>query len=169
VNRVTDDVKHDVKKQSPAGAVAENQALPGPKGERMIDDMRDYMEKRERERQERAENSWKTMFRLLKQGGYTKVQVSYDGYSDAGQVEKVTFYQDGEAVEDQQVPQEVEDAVIRYIYDELPGGWETNAGSFGFATIYPASEYVHFDHTNRHQANRFGVGEPGPEVPEWDR
>jgi hypothetical protein len=76
------------------------------------------------------------LHRSLTQLGVTGVTARFDGSGDSGQIEAFTV--EPETVVLGALEEELED----FLVEQLPGGWEINAGSFGEFTVDMAAGAV---------------------------
>lgn len=90
-----------------------------------------------------------------KKAGVATVKVSYSGGSDEGWVDRAELFDsNGEKVENSELSELVEE----FVYDNLPGGWEINEGSYGdveFDIAGGKAKFNHFEYVE--QNNPFEV------------
>ena len=77
---------------------------------------------------------------LLAQAGITHLTARFDGFGDSGQIETITAEPEGIEISDE-LSQKLDD----FLLEQLPGGWEINAGSFGEFDIDVHEETVTVD------------------------
>lgn len=117
----------------------------------------------------------RALFEAMIAGSVTRVEVSFDGYGDSGQVENVTA-QAGDAVVD--LPQRevilaralsgkaeperqtssLADAIEQLVYDlleETHGGWENDVGAFGDVIFDAATQSITLDYNERFESSEY--------------
>jgi hypothetical protein len=72
-------------------------------------------------KKERAEQTHRKVFDLLKGGGYERVEVEYEGDRELYWVEEMRFYKAGAEVDAEEVPAEVSDGTLRAAADRWVG------------------------------------------------
>jgi hypothetical protein len=125
----------------------------------------DEVEGEELEEDDELRAARRTMFDLLKRGGYDRVEVEYEGVRGVYTAEDMTFYRGGKAVDEGDVPAEVSDAVWDYVSECIPTEEGFTEECDGTARIFTASEYACFEQ-HAWTVDKFSDGEPGDEVPE---
>lgn len=97
------------------------------------------------------------LFDRLRQAGIAGVTVEYDGYGDDGCIQDLvaTVVGGGEI----ELAEDLRELVEDYVWGRLPGGWETDDGSFGEVEFDVTAGTVTFEHSQRHTKVTFGQWE----------
>jgi len=113
-----------------------------------------------------------TLFDLLDRSGISRVSVTFDGYGDSGQIEKIDAFRgddhvdlpDGEIDIRSAIPGSTDikhqrcriaEAIETMAYDVLGqthGGWEINDGAYGEFVFDVAARSISLDYTERYVA-----------------
>lgn len=78
--------------------------------------------------------------------GVKSVEVGYNGEGDSGNTTYVTY----DKINDDKVPQELENRLKDLVWALLPSGFENNDGGFGQATLNVAEKRIKIEHNTRY-------------------
>ncbi len=110
--------------------------------------MSDWTEELRRRRKKEHDESKAKLYEMLgRRPEIVKVEITYDGSGDEGNIEAITaYYSVGKKMRRAKLDRDEERIIEDYLYDALPPGWEDSEGSFGTCTIDVPTKKAHFDH-----------------------